>query len=993
MSTPPLSSSAFQRSSIHSGMDALGMSYGKGLLPDAGEEEGLTPEELEKAAAIATTMYVTAIQKVVKDTTLSPLERNRAIQKIIRGENDVTKGAAAETKVAEVTRTKAEPPPQMDSSSESEDGSSSDEEEEDSDDETEEEEEKNSEDEAEEEGEAWASSSSYESSSSSEDGKTPKTAEVVTAEAQVAVAAAAVAFIMTANSEQDDPARSEALEKQRRRAQLLVVEAQLDRELQGHGLLEEEQRRRESEFQRSVEKERPPRVSNATAAAEKALGLIRTLREEEELKERNREEQEERARVAKELASMQEKQQQAQVRAAAAVAESQRLLQEELKRDERRIQDLQEEADREERRIRYLQEDMERAAQRRRLHEEQLRLRALQVERERQEQLAQEELHHRLEMEQIQRGRGHEERQMMQTHRQDLVHEAARVVAPQNVTARRDPSFERSLRASQALASRQGQDSRSASSPARSMPYAPPASHSRSNSQSKPSRYDGVEDDELNWRLDSYVSLSDFTIIVNRANPGPHAPDFETLDVAGIDFVVGSGGVPKQDIYYVHKAMIAVGSHRSELLGRRIREAENSRGGAPDGHSSEVNVHETVMLESAANAMGMVLDFCYNPDCPLDVNVENAVPLVYLGKRYKIRALLEQAEAYVMENILSTTAMYFLLDSYLFRLDEILNRSIDVTAANLADTVDFDPIYRLPPDLFRRIILSKELRYHADDIDVEYFRDLTKPRIMPDIDPKVALMILKFYVDLILVDDENCNIMEMLPGDSLMNRCISVVAKYWKEEVCEPMIIDFERDSFTVPVRGHNSSHHPAAIHRSLPAQLQNYLLEKCLIEAKNNSDSAKAERESFEVKKNSELESWQAELENSKLAQEREINDYRNQLLQLQRKAAELAKQLTEKTIAMEEYKEELKNFRRVPGIHNFGEVSTIDPKIIDKTTCTYSANPDHHFPNHRRGDRRPTQMPIKGTELDNLGKENGYLYEDGKGELLPVFYYRRKI
>jgi len=48
------------------------------------------------------------------------------------------------------------------------------------------------------------------------------------------------------------------------------------------------------------------------------------------------------------------------------------------------------------------------------------------------------------------------------------------------------------------------------------------------------------------------VSLSDFTIIVNRANPGPHAPDFETLDVAGIDFVVGSGGGPKQDVYYVH---------------------------------------------------------------------------------------------------------------------------------------------------------------------------------------------------------------------------------------------------------------------------------------------------------------------------------------------------------------------------------------------------------------------------------------------------------
>jgi hypothetical protein len=155
--------------------------------------------------------------------------------------------------------------------------------------------------------------------------------------------------------------------------------------------------------------------------------------------------------------------------------------------------------------------------------------------------------------------------------------------------------------------------------------------------------------------------------------------------------------------------MIAVGSRRSELLGRRIREAENSRGNALDGHSFELDVHETVMLESAANAMDVVLDFCYNPECSLDVNVKNAVPLVYLGKRYKIRALLEQAEAYIMDNILPETAMHYLLDSFLFRLEEILGRAIEVTAANLADTVNFDPIYKLPPELFRRIVLSKHL--------------------------------------------------------------------------------------------------------------------------------------------------------------------------------------------------------------------------------------------------------------------------------------------
>ena len=118
----------------------------------------------------------------------------------------------------------------------------------------------------------------------------------------------------------------------------------------------------------------------------------------------------------------------------------------------------------------------------------------------------------------------------------------------------------------------------------------------------------------------------------------------------------------------------------------------------------------------------------------------------------------------------------------------------------------------------------------------------------------------------------------------------------------------------------------------------------------------------------------------------ERHLNE---QIFHLQNKVADLADRLAEKAFALEEYKQELKNFRRVPGIHTFG---VCKGDIIDKTTCTYSANPDHHSPNHRRGNRRPTQMPVMVAEMDNLGKENGYIYDDGKGELLPVFYYESR-
>jgi hypothetical protein len=81
----------------------------------------------------------------------------------------------------------------------------------------------------------------------------------------------------------------------------------------------------------------------------------------------------------------------------------------------------------------------------------------------------------------------------------------------------------------------------------------------RSN-QPKSSRYDGVDDEELNWRLDCYASLSDFTIVVHRALPGPFAPDFDVGDINLIDVALGADGSPLVDVYYVHKVMLAVGA-------------------------------------------------------------------------------------------------------------------------------------------------------------------------------------------------------------------------------------------------------------------------------------------------------------------------------------------------------------------------------------------------------------------------------------------------
>ena len=539
--------------------------------------------------------------------------------------------------------------------------------------------------------------------------------------------------------------------------------------------------------------------------------------------------------------------------------------------------------------------------------------------------------------------------------------------------------------------------------------------------QTKSSKYDGVEDDELNWRLDCYSSLSDFTIVVHRALPGPFAPDFDVADINLIDAALGADGSPLVDVYYVHKVMLAVGGARSELLGRRIRDAEmmmESEGGV--GRVPGGNMHETILLGSAADSFEVLLDFCYFPDRPVNLTLTNAVPLIYLSKKYKIRALLVKAEAFVKENLESTNAVHFLLDAYLFKLDEILCQAIDVTAAHFDDRVDFKPIYDLPIQLFRRIIASTSLKcesellslvvysycgeHHRDEVDIDYFRELTRPKLMPEIDSKVALMMLKFYVDLILEEQTDRDIMDVLHEDNLTNRCISIISKNWRQEVCEPLMVDAEWEESAAVTRRNLPPHEPAALHRSLPSKLQNRILERCLLVAMNDKQGLVMEKtESDQAAKNVVILSPEAPgttddkngVTSTSLrselgeANKQSSPDTLQEIENLRKKAAELEAEVKKKSKALDKYKQELKRFRRVPGIHSFGSISKKDPTIIDKTTCTFSANPEHHYPNHMRGNRPPSQMPTLSSEFSNLGKQNGYVYNDGHGALLPVFYY----
>ena len=903
-----------------------------------------------------------AIQQVMKNTALSPQEKNAKVQEIIRGNFEGATTAA-------VGNDEASSSGEEESSSGEEESSSG-------------EEESSSGEEESSSGEEESSSGEYEETSEEEEDESEMTEPLKTVPEDTSVGKSTA----TGGDGSLLPSAAASVEKEKK-----DLESQLDEELENQRALELQHEQRQAEFRAEQERLRKVELDEAEKKRKLELERLQNLERQEE----------QRRAVEAEQRLLEEERLRLEGEQQVAESERRRRLEEEGQRAleliQRRLHD-----DREQQKAlgRQQEERRQYEEQQRRLEEEQRRL---QAEREHQQVLARQQE----QMMQLQ-----EEQRRLEEQRIRLEEEQRRLrgerVREQVQVSRAVGSADRTTTMGNTRPSPRSPANKtiSASLPGgqRSRIYAPPrAAPVTSTPQPIGTPYDGVDDAELNWRLDSYAMLSDYTIVVKRALPGAHAPDFEVDDVNAIDFVMDSNA-PKVDVYYVHKAMIAVGSRRSELLGRRIREAESTS--RPDGHSSDVNVHETIMLESAADAMGIVFDFCYYPDKKLDINIHNAVPLVYLGKRYKIRALIDQSEEFVATHLESANAMHFLLDSYLFQLDDILSTAIDVTAAHLGETVDFNPIYRLPPQLFRRIILSKDLdcdsellslivysycgEHHAEDIDVEYLRELTKVRLMPDIDPKVALMLLKFYVELIFDDDEGCDIMDVLKGDSLMQRCIAVAAKHWQDEVYEPLLVDGEWDE---------KKQDPTALHRTLPSNLQNYILEKCVIEAKHDFDKERATIEAHEKVKQAEIadvtksfDKIVKDLKNQQSGKNQDKESLKKYLEEVETKVMELQAELETQKEKAESYKQELKRFRRVPGIHNFGEVSSKDPKIVDKTKCTYSANPEHHFPLHRRGDRPPTQMPRMTMEFENLAKENGYIYDDGHGDLLPVFYYVNK-
>ena len=266
---------------------------------------------------------------------------------------------------------------------------------------------------------------------------------------------------------------------------------------------------------------------------------------------------------------------------------------------------------------------------------------------------------------------------------------------------------------------------------------------------------------ELTWRLDPVVSLSDWTIkVFNKETRQAQA-------------------------YHVHKNVLAVGPRKSEYFVRYFLSHDNV-------NSSQKSTD--IWLERvSADCMPFFLDYIYSTEGKLVINTGNAVGMRHLAQYFGNRILHQK----VMKFILSDLSMENVLTYYQDSLTVDDEKVTEITAQKCAENIlsidkKNEMLVHIDPSFFRRIMGSKhidsdEKKYHLSLLLAEYcqlnkkhlddqdFTRLTSDRFLPLVHFNAALILLEMEADLVVNNDDNGVI------SSLQERCIKDLTDHWQE--------------------------------------------------------------------------------------------------------------------------------------------------------------------------------------------------------------------
>ena len=238
--------------------------------------------------------------------------------------------------------------------------------------------------------------------------------------------------------------------------------------------------------------------------------------------------------------------------------------------------------------------------------------------------------------------------------------------------------------------------------------------------------------EDLSWRLDPEVSMSDWKIVVQDT----------TAERAATT-------------YHVHRAILGVAPRRSDYFAKAFLASGFAEGTT---HSTELELEP-----SACDAFPIFLDFMYSGE--LEATTTLATALRHCAKYFVVSELYESINAFIQGDLNVTTAPTYFDEGETYADEKLQAAALSLCVDNFA-TIDVGNLERLPPPLFARIVsmlvhpadggvrlsahVASYCRAHPNAVDAKMLRALTPADKMVFIDPSEAIFLLELSLKLAL---------------------------------------------------------------------------------------------------------------------------------------------------------------------------------------------------------------------------------------------------
>ncbi|CAB9512044.1 nervous system development [Seminavis robusta] len=239
----------------------------------------------------------------------------------------------------------------------------------------------------------------------------------------------------------------------------------------------------------------------------------------------------------------------------------------------------------------------------------------------------------------------------------------------------------------------------------------------------------------------------------------------------------------KVDTYHVHKVNLACGIRKSEYFDRLFQNDDKF----PEGLQSTscIELHSL-----AAKAFTDMLDYLYDHSKEVNISVQTAASLYYLGEYFEIHQLQCDALDFIKKVPLNTChiivqhAMIFHNDTIIQAVGEALSKAIWEICE------DDDIVYNLfCPQLWLHIssnmdmgdenagqqfssLIADFVNCRQESLDTATFRELTSEKNMPFLDDRSSLLYLELEKSIHQQDGKEV----VAEGTMLGKRCVKAIA-------------------------------------------------------------------------------------------------------------------------------------------------------------------------------------------------------------------------